>query len=106
MPGINGLTIDLRLRPDSVETCAIEEGLLQGMILEPLIETTDGYRCRGQVDRHVRDLKHRTRRQEHHDVTGAGPWSINGLTLQGLKVAFSVSRDGLGEKAKTDIKSC
>lgn len=106
VPGINGLAIDLRLCPDSVETCAIEEGLLQGMILEPLIETTDGYRCRGQVDRHVRDLKRRTRRQEHHGIAGAGPWSISAVTSQGLKVAFSVSRDRLEETEKTDIKSC
>ncbi|GBR41858.1 hypothetical protein AA3266_2877 [Gluconobacter kondonii NBRC 3266] len=106
VPGINGLPIDLRLGPDSVETGAIEKGLLQGMILEPLIETTDGYRCRGQVDRYVRDLKRRTGRQQHHGIVGAGSWSISALTSKGLKVAFSVSRDRLGKRAKTGMKSC
>ena len=104
VPGINGLAIDLR--PDSVETGAIEEDLLQRVVLEPLIETTDGYRCHGQIDRHVGDLKRRTRRQEHHGVADAGPWSISAVTSQGSKVAFSVRRDKLGERAKKDINSC
>lgn len=106
MPGINGLAIDLRLNPDSVETGAIEEGLLQGMVLKPLVETTDGHRCRGQVDRHVRDLKRVTRREEHHGIAGAGPGRIRAVTSQGLKVAFSVSRDRRGETAKKSMSSC